>query len=158
MKSVGMNPSEQELLDMINEVTGFPLTCHFEYWTCCLKFLLRWRRKEWYISKTSANWSWGSSGRTMRQNLSRWCLRWAELGGTFYYKRFFRSKSEIFLLVDQNSSLSSQYPNKFPIIAAVRKQISPLSNILISFFSVFMWDNISLSTDFYSLNAYCITI
>ena len=73
-------------------------------------------------------------------------------------KRFFRSKSEIFLLVDQNSSLSSQYPNKFPIIAAVRKQISPLSNISISFFSVFMWDNISISTDFYSLNAYCITI
>ena len=153
MKSVGMNPSEQELLDMINEVTGFTLTCHFEYWTCCLKFFLRWRRKEWYISKTSANWSWGSSGRTMRRNLSRWCLRW-----TFYFKRFFRSKSEIFLLVDQSSSLSSQYPNKFPIIAAVRKQISPLSHISISFFSVFMWDNISISTDFYSLNAYCITI
>ena len=48
----------------------------------------------------------------MRQNSSRSCSRWESSSG-----------------VRLNSSLSSRYPNKFPIIAPLRKQISLLWTI-----------------------------
>ena len=73
----------------------------------------RWRRKGWYISRTSASWSWESSERTMRRNLSRSCSRW-ERG---------LSKTKNFIIV----SIPKQVSNNW---CCSETDFSPLDNIL----------------------------